>query len=288
MAEKLSYRAVFISDVHLGSAASSADAAAQFLKHVECETLYLVGDIIDMWRLRSRWYWPETHNKFIRRVLKMAKQGTRVVFIPGNHDEHARDYEGLNFGGVELVREAIHTTADGRRLLIIHGDEVDAVVRHHRALSMLGGAAYDRLVTINRWSNIIRRAMGLQPWSLSAAIKQRVKRACQHVAKYEQTLADEASRRGLDGVVCGHIHKAEVRTILTRDGGEVQYYNCGDWVESLTALVEHDDGTLRVIKPEHLLAPLRGPGDSSPAVDVVIPVAFGERGGAAATGPLTR
>jgi UDP-2,3-diacylglucosamine pyrophosphatase LpxH len=153
---------------------------------------------------------------------------------------------------------------------------------------MLGGAAYDRLVTINRWSNIIRRAMGLQPWSLSAAIKQRVKRACQHVAKYEQTLADEASRRGLDGVVCGHIHKAEVRTILTRDGGEVQYYNCGDWVESLTALVEHDDGTLRVIKPEHLLAPLRGPEVTSSADQALVSADRDEAGGRGTTGPVER
>jgi UDP-2,3-diacylglucosamine pyrophosphatase LpxH len=266
MGVRLPYRAVFISDVHLGSAASRADAAAAFLKHVECDTLYLVGDIIDMWRLRSRWYWPETHNKFIRRVLKMAKHGTRVVFIPGNHDEHARDYAGLNFGGVELVREAVHTTADGRRLLVVHGDEIDAVVRHHRALSVLGSVAYDKLVTINRWSNVIRRGMGLQPWSLSAAIKQRVKRACQHIAKYEQTLADEAARRGLDGVVCGHIHKAEIRDIAATDGRTVQYFNCGDWVESLTALVEHDDGTLRVFRPEPMaidLADLTEPDEAA-------------------------
>lgn len=256
MGVRLAYRSVFISDVHLGSAASRADAATAFLKRVECETLYLVGDILDMWRLRSRWYWPETHNAFIRRVLKMAKRGTRVVFIPGNHDEHARAYAGLNFGGVELVREAVHQTADGRRLLVVHGDEIDMVVRHYRLLSVLGGAAYDKLVIANRASNVVRRWMGLKPWSLSAAIKQRVKRACTHIARYEQVLADEAARRGLDGVVCGHIHKAEMRRIASGDGREVEYFNCGDWVESLTALVEHDDGLLRVIDGASLVEQL--------------------------------
>lgn len=267
MGMRLSYRTVFVSDVHLGSSASRADAAAAFLKHVECETLYLVGDILDMWRLRSRWYWPETHNAFIRRVLKMAKHGTRVVYIPGNHDEHARDYAGLNFGGVELARDAVHRTADGRRLLVTHGDEIDVVLRHYRVLSMLGGAAYDQLVMLNRASNTVRRWLGLRPWSLSAAIKQRVKRACQHVARYEQVLADEASRRGLDGVICGHIHKAEARRVATSAGAEVEYFNCGDWVESLTALVEHDDGTLRVLDGAGMVEQLEGQEElASPVV----------------------
>lgn len=265
MGVRLTYRAVFVSDVHLGSAASRAEEAAAFLKHIECETLYLVGDIIDMWRLRSRWYWPETHNQFIRRVLKMAKRGTRVVFIPGNHDEHARDYAGLNFGGVELARDAEHTTADGRRLLVVHGDEIDMVVRHYRLLSMLGGAAYDKLVIANRASNVVRRWMGLRPWSLSSAIKQRVKRACQHVARYEGTLADEAARRGLDGVVCGHIHKADARRITAGCGREIEYYNCGDWVESLTALVEHEDGTLRVLDGASFIEQFAGEGGAADA-----------------------
>lgn len=246
MALRLSYRAVFISDVHLGSASSRADDAAEFLKHVECETLYLVGDIIDMWRLRSRWHWPESHNRFVKRVLKMAKRGTRVVFIPGNHDERAREFAemGLNFGGVELAREAVHQTIDGRRLLVLHGDEVDVVVRHARLVSMVGGAAYDHLVVLNRWTNRARRLLGLRPWSLSQAVKLRVKKACRHIARFEQTLMAEAARRGLDGVVCGHIHKAEARRC---EATGLLYFNCGDWVEGGTALVEHDDGTLRVI-----------------------------------------
>ncbi|MFN7020178.1 MAG: UDP-2,3-diacylglucosamine diphosphatase [Phycisphaerales bacterium] len=258
MSLRINYRTVFLSDVHLGSAASRADAAAEFLKHLDCQTLYLVGDIIDMWRLRSRWHWPESHNRFVRRVLKMAKRGTRVVFIPGNHDDHAREYVGLNFGGVELAREAVHQTADGRRLLVVHGDEVDAVVRHARLLSVIGGAAYDQLVLVNRWSNRIRSWLGLRPWSLSQAVKMRVKKACQHIARFEQTLADEAAARALHGVVCGHIHKAESRRIGAAAGPEVEYHNCGDWVESCTALVEHDDGTLRLLDGLAMIEQWRG------------------------------
>lgn len=238
---KVSYRSIFISDVHLGAAASRADLAATFLKHTECSTLYLVGDIIDMWRLRSRWHWPESHNRFVRRVLKMAKHGTRVILIPGNHDDRAREYDGLNFGGVELAREAIHTTASGQRLLITHGDEADLVVRHHRVLSALGGAAYDRLVTLNRACNAVRARLGLRPWSLAKHIKGRVKKACTHISRFEECLERIALDRGFDGVVCGHIHKPEIRK------GNTWYYNCGDWVESCTALVEHDDGTMRLI-----------------------------------------
>lgn len=253
MALRVSYRAVFLSDVHLGSAASRADDAAEFLRHVECQSLYLVGDIIDMWRLRSRWHWPESHNRFVRRVLKLAKRGTRVVFIPGNHDDHAREYAGLTFGGVELARQAVHVTADGRRLLVVHGDEVDAVIRHARLLSLVGGAAYDQLVLLNRASNRFRRVLGLRPWSLSQAVKLRVKSACRHITRFEETLACSAAEGDLDGVICGHIHKAESRRIplglAAADGGvhDVEYHNCGDWVESCTALVEHDDGTLRII-----------------------------------------
>lgn len=249
MSVRINYRTVFLSDVHLGSASSRADDAAEFLKHIECQTLYLVGDIIDMWRLRSRWHWPESHNRFVRRVLKMAKRGTQVILIPGNHDEKAREYAdlSLNFGGVELRRDAVHETADGRRLLVVHGDEMDAVVRHAKLLSVIGSTAYDHLVVLNRWSNRIRASCGLRPWSLSQAIKLRVKKACQHIARFEEALVNETARRGLDGVVCGHIHKAEIRRVDRTDGSPIQYLNCGDWVESCTALVEHDDGTLRIL-----------------------------------------
>lgn len=261
-AARLPYRAVFISDVHLGSGTALAEQAADFLKGVECETLYLVGDILDMWRLKARWRWPQCHHRFTRRVLKMAQQGTRVVYIPGNHDDAAREYEGLNFGGILVQREAIHTTADGRRLLVIHGDEVDLVVRHARLLSMVGGAAYDRLVVISRLYNRWRHFRGLPQWSLSQAIKLKVKSACQHIARIEHAIEDIARNRGADGVVCGHIHKAEVRRAQAPDG--VDYFNCGDWVESGTALVEHDDGTMRIIDGLAAIAQRRelaGPGE---------------------------
>lgn len=241
---RLSYRSVFISDVHLGALSSRADAASDFLKGIDCQTLYLVGDIIDMWRLRSRWYWPECHNRFVKRVLKMSKRGTRVVLIPGNHDEHARPYVGLNFGGVEIVSDAVHTCANGKRYLVTHGDQADLVIRHARLLSVVGGTAYDGLVVANRWANRVRASLGCRPWSLSQAVKTRVKKACQHIARYEQTLINEARGLGMDGVICGHIHKAEHTTL---DDG-FTYINCGDWVESLTAVVEHDDGTMRVVE----------------------------------------
>lgn len=243
MRERASFRAVFLSDVHLGASSTRADDAAEFLKHLRCETLYLVGDIIDMWRLRSRWYWPESHNRFVKRVLKMSKNGTRVVFIPGNHDEGARDYVGLNFGGVEVSGPLVHESLSGQRWLVTHGDEADIVIRHSRWLSKLGGTAYDLLVVLNRWYNRWLLRIGRPPWSLSQAVKLKVKKACQHIARFEEILAEEARKRGVDGVVCGHIHKAEMRTMPCG----TRYANCGDWVESCTAIVEDLDGTLRIV-----------------------------------------
>lgn len=211
MAKHITCRTVFMSDLHLGSGIARADDATEFLKRVECDTLYLVGDILDMWRLRSRWHWPADHHRFILRVLKMASKGVRVVFIPGNHDDAARDYAGLNIGGIEVRREDIHTTASGRRLLVIHGDEADLVVRQFPLVSAIGGAAYDRLVIVNRWFNAYRRLRGKPYWSLSKFIKLKVKSACTHIARFEEALESMAEGRGLDGVVCGHIHKAEIR-----------------------------------------------------------------------------
>lgn len=243
MAVTLRYRAVFISDLHLGSTAAHAEAAGDFLKRIECDTLYLVGDIIDMWRLKQRWWWPEAHNRAMRRVLKLAKNGTRVIYIPGNHDNAARDYVGLTFGDVEIHRDAIHTTLDGQRLLVLHGDEADVVVRHHRVLSAVGSVAYDNLVTISRHYSRVRALLGQDHWSLSQYLKLRVKKACMHIARFEDVIQEQARLRGVDGVVCGHIHKAEQRT--GADG--MMYFNCGDWVESGTALVEHTDGTMQII-----------------------------------------
>lgn len=239
---KRKYRTVWISDVHLGTRGCNAEMLVDFLRSFEAETLFLVGDIIDGWRLRKGWYWPDAHNEVIRRVLKMAHRGTRVVFVAGNHDEMLRDYAGMTFGGVELVLEAVHTTADGRRLLVTHGDSFDAVVLYHKWLAFLGDKAYSLMMRLNIGFNAIRRRMKLPYWSLSAYLKKRVKNAVQYICSYEEAVAHEAIARGLDGIVCGHIHAAEIRRI-----GEITYYNDGDWVESCTALVEDAFGQISIV-----------------------------------------
>ena len=236
------YRTIFLSDFHLGTAGCNADLLLDFLKTHECETLYLVGDIVDGWQLRKGWYWPQAHNDVVRTILKMAKHGTRVIYVPGNHDEHFRDYVGLEFGGIELLDDDIHVTADGRRLLVIHGDQFDNVMLYHRWLAFLGDGAYVLLLKSNRWVNRIRRMLGLPYWSLAAHMKRRVKNAVQFISRFEEIVAHEARDRGVDGVVCGHIHSAEIRAF-----GDITYYNDGDWVESCTALVEEADGAMRII-----------------------------------------
>jgi UDP-2,3-diacylglucosamine pyrophosphatase LpxH len=241
---KLRCRTVFISDVHLGTRGCQAKALSKLLKRLRCQKLYLVGDIIDMWRLRSRWYWPQPHNEVVRRVLKFAKRGTQVILIPGNHDEALRPYAGMEFGGVELRLQDVHETAQGRRLLITHGDQYDLVVRHARWLSIIGAKAYELLLGANTWLNSLRRTMGFRYWSLSQYVKLKVKSACTVISRFEQTLLEEAERRGLDGVVCGHIHKAHLDEPAD---GSVRYYNCGDWVESGTLLVEHEDGRMEIL-----------------------------------------
>ena len=239
----LRFRTVFISDVHLGTRGCQAELLLDFIRHMECETLYLVGDIIDGWRLKSGWYWPQAHNDVVQKVLRMARKGARVVYIPGNHDEFARDYCGLHLGGAELLMEAVHETADGKRLLVVHGDLFDGVVRYARWLALLGDWAYAIVLWLNTVFNRIRRRLGFGYWSLSAFLKGKVKNAVQFVADFETAVTDEARRRGLDGVVCGHIHKADLST-----AHGVLYANDGDWVESCTALVEHFDGQLEVLQ----------------------------------------
>jgi UDP-2,3-diacylglucosamine pyrophosphatase LpxH len=240
--QRLCVRTAWISDTHLGTSGCNAELLLDFLKSVNCETLYLVGDIIDGWQLRKGWYWPPRHNDIVRCVLKMAKHGTRVIYIPGNHDEAFRGYVGLNLGDIELVPEAIHQTADGRKLLIIHGDEFDGVVLYARWLAYLGDSAYTLLLKANIVLNWIRRKRGLPYWSLSSHLKKKVKNAVQFISSFEDVVAHAALERGVDGVVCGHIHSAEIRQI-----GEATYYNDGDWVESCTALVEHADGRMEII-----------------------------------------
>ncbi len=239
---KRKYRTVWISDIHLGTRGCNAAMLLDFLRGVECETLYLVGDIVDGWRLKKGWYWPDAHNEVVRRVLKLAHRGTRVVLIAGNHDEMLRPYAGMTFGGVEVALEMIHETADGRRLLITHGDAFDVVVLYHRWLAFLGDAAYTFLLGLNVVLNRVRRRLNLPYWSLSSYLKKRVKNAVAFVGEFEEAVAHAARERGVDGVVCGHIHCAEIRQI-----GDITYYNDGDWVESCTALVEAHDGAMALI-----------------------------------------
>jgi UDP-2,3-diacylglucosamine pyrophosphatase LpxH len=257
MGTRIRYRSVFISDLHLGASQCRARDVAEFLRGIECETLYLVGDIIDMWRLRQRWYWPEDHNRVVNRVLKLAKHNTRVVYIPGNHDEAARAYIGLTFGGVELANLASHTLLDGRRLLVTHGDQYDLVIRHAKLVAWLGSWGYDTLLAVNRHYNRLRALVGLPYWSLAQFLKLRVKKACTFISRFEDALLAEAAAKGFDGVVCGHIHKAEHRTEKIATGKLLMYLNCGDWVEGGTALVEHLDGRLEIIDGVKHAADLR-------------------------------
>jgi UDP-2,3-diacylglucosamine pyrophosphatase LpxH len=236
------YRTIWLSDIHLGTRGCKAEFLLDFLRCNESETLYLVGDIIDGWRLRRSWYWAQSHNDVIQKVLRKARKGTHVTYIPGNHDEWLRDYTGLEFGGIALMDEVIHTTADGKRLLILHGDAFDGVVKYARWLALLGDWAYTLTLWVNNHFNHIRRKLGYPYWSLSAYLKGKVKNAVEYVGNFAEAVAEEARRRGVDGVVCGHIHKAEIR-----DLGGLLYCNDGDWVESCTALVEHLDGRLEII-----------------------------------------
>lgn len=238
----LRLRSIWISDVHLGYKGCQADLLLDFLHSTRCDQLFLVGDIIDVWSLRKNFFWPQSHNNVIRTILGKAKHGTRVVYVPGNHDEVFRDYDGLVFGNVEIRNEYLHETADGRRLLLLHGDEFDSVVRCHPFLAGLGSHCYSWLLRANRHINFFRRKLGFPYWSLANYLKQRVKNAVNYISGFEDAVAHAAIQRGVDGLVCGHIHRAEMREI-----GGVLYCNDGDWVESCTTLVEHDDGRLELI-----------------------------------------
>ena len=241
-AQRKRYRTIFISDVHLGTQGCQATALLDFLKTHPCDTLYLVGDMVDGWQLRRRWYWPQSHNDVVQKLLRCARKGCRVIYVPGNHDEFARQFIGHQFGGIEVVEEAVHVTADGRKLWIIHGDYFDAVVQCAKWLALVGDRLYEFTLKLNRHLNRLRGRMGLPYWSLSNYLKHKVKSALNYVTDFEVAVASEARRRGHDGVVCGHIHRAEMRTI-----NGVLYCNDGDWVESRTALVEQFDGTLELL-----------------------------------------
>lgn len=237
------FRSIFISDVHLGSREAKSGYLLDFLRHTQCDHLYLVGDIFDLWKLKKGWHWPGENNELIAEVFAKARQGTRVIYIPGNHDEMLRDYCGGDYNGVELHREFIHESANGQRYLVLHGDEFDCIVRSNKWLAQIGDGAYDMLLRLNHWFNLSRRHLGLDYWSLSAFLKQQAKGAVNFIQRYEQAVCGEATRRAVDGIISGHIHHAAQREL---EG--CAYKNCGDWVESCTALAEDNKGHFEVLQ----------------------------------------
>lgn len=236
-------KALFISDVHLGTRGSQALPLLEFLKHYDTKTIFLVGDIIDGWRLKAGWHWPAPHNVVLQKLLRKARKGARIIYIPGNHDEFLRAYVGENFGGVEIAEEAVYELQDGRKALVLHGDKFDTVVRNMKWLAHLGDWAYDLAIFINRYLNFVRRKLGMPYWSFSAAAKAKVKRAVNFISAFEDAVVADARRQGAEVVICGHIHHAAQRQI-----GAICYMNCGDWVESRTAIAEHFDGRLELIR----------------------------------------
>jgi UDP-2,3-diacylglucosamine pyrophosphatase LpxH len=236
-------RTIFLSDVHLGTRACQAEMLLDFLKVHDAETIYLVGDIVDGWRMKQGWYWPDSHNDVVQALLAKAQKGCRVVYLPGNHDEFLRGFIGSHFGGVEVVDSVVHTTADGRRLLVIHGDQFDIVVRNARWLAYLGDWAYEAALRLNMVVSAVRRGLGFPYWSLSAWAKLKVKNAVNFIGAFEEALTGEARRVAADGVVCGHIHHAVIH-----DRFGIEYINTGDWVESCTAIAEHQDGRMELIR----------------------------------------
>jgi UDP-2,3-diacylglucosamine pyrophosphatase LpxH len=236
-------RALFLSDVHLGTRGCQAEKLLELLRCYETDLIYLVGDIVDGWQLKSAWYWPQAHNDVVQKLLRKARKGARLIYIPGNHDEFLRDYYGTHFGGIEVREDAVHIGADARRYLVIHGDLFDVVIRHARWLALLGNHAYDAAIWLNTHFNAARRAFGLTYWSVSHWAKLKVKNAVNFIGEYEHMLVAEGRRRGVDGVICGHIHHAVMRTI-----SGLRYVNCGDWVESCTAVVEHFDGAFEIVR----------------------------------------
>jgi UDP-2,3-diacylglucosamine pyrophosphatase LpxH len=247
------YRTIFLSDMHLGTRGCQAHLILDFLRHNDADTFYLVGDIIDGWRMKASFYWPQSHNDVIQKLLRKVRRGARMVFVPGNHDEFARQFSGLTFGGVEIARTAKYVAADGKRYLVMHGDEFDVVVRHSKWLAYLGDWAYDLAIFVNTHFNAVRRKLGFPYWSFSAWAKLKVKNAVNFIGAFETALAEEARRRGVDGIICGHIHHPTIRDL---DG--ITYVNTGDFVESCSYVVEHQDGRLEVLRwsrPQATTAP---------------------------------
>ena len=237
------FRALFISDVHLGARGCQATKFLDFLRYHEADTIYLVGDIVDGWAMKSGFYWPQSHNDVVQKLLRKARKGTRIIYLPGNHDEFLRGYYGTHFGGIEVREHAIHHGADGRDYLVVHGDHFDLIVTQARWLALLGDKAYDTAIFINRLFNNVRRLLGLGYWSLSQWAKLKVKNAVSYIGEYERALAADARRHEAQGIICGHIHHAAIH-----DDFGIRYVNCGDWVESCTAVAEHHDGRMEIIR----------------------------------------
>jgi UDP-2,3-diacylglucosamine pyrophosphatase LpxH len=241
--EPFRFRTIWISDVHLGTRRAQAEMLLEFLRVTESETLYVVGDLIDGWALSRSWYWDQTHNDVIQKLLRKARKGTRVIYIPGNHDENFRSFINLRFGRVAVVNDYIHLTATGERYLVLHGDKFDGIVKYAKWLALLGDTAYEWAMVVNLHLNNVRRFLKLPYWSLSAFLKRRVKGAVEFISHFEAAVTREARSRGATGVVCGHIHTPDIRQI-----GGIHYLNDGDWVESCTALVEHVDGRFEILE----------------------------------------
>lgn len=240
--EPTRYRSLFISDIHLGTKACQAEAFLDFLRNHDADTIYLVGDIIDFWKIKRQVHWPQAHNDVLQKLLRKVRRGSRIVYLPGNHDEDLRTYCGASFGAIEIVDRIVHEAADGRRILVIHGDQFDVVVHYAKWLAILGDHAYTTALWFNTHFNWWRRRAGLRYWSLSAFLKRKVKQAVSFIGAFEDALIDEAHSQGATGVICGHIHHAAMREV---DG--VLYMNTGDWVESGTAIGETADGTFVMI-----------------------------------------
>ncbi|MDR7032268.1 UDP-2,3-diacylglucosamine diphosphatase [Mesorhizobium sp. BE184] len=256
-AQPRTFRSIFLSDIHLGSKAAKAEFLIDFLRHHDADIIYLVGDIVDGWRLRRSWHWPQSHNDVVQKLLRKARKGASITYIAGNHDEFARDFQGTHFGGIVVADRAIHETADGRRFLVIHGDQFDTVVHNVRWLAYFGDYAYDAAMFINRVVGRMRRLFGMPYWSFSSWAKTRVKKAVNFIGSFQAVLAEEARRSEVDGVICGHIHHAVIDAF-----GDVEYINTGDWVESCTAVVEHFDGRMELLHWAHVLpAPAETPED---------------------------
>ncbi len=237
------FRTVWISDFHLGTKGSQAKELLSFLRYTDAEKIYLVGDIVDGWQLSKRWHWPQAHNDVVQKILEKAKNGTEIVFIPGNHDEAAREFVGLTLGGIKVKDDDVHESPNGKKYWVVHGDLFDNVIQHARWLAYIGDWAYVFLLKINALFNSIRIFFKFPYWSLSQYLKSKVKMAVSFISAFEKSMVTETRRRGCDGVICGHIHKAEIREI---EG--ILYANDGDWVESMTALVEHFDGKLEIVE----------------------------------------